>query len=203
MAVSSYSSLKSCVADWLDRDDIGDAIDAMIDMTEADINRRLRLTDMESAFSVTISGGVAALPSDFLEAAYLYVDSSPTSQLQFRPTAWLLTNYPNRTSDGKPCFAAVSGSNLIFGPYPDDNYTILGQYYARPTALSATNETNFLTTKHPDLLLYGALLHSAPYLGDDERLPIWQLKYKEAMASAASEEDFKLHPRHTPLVMRA
>ena len=40
-------------------------------------------------------------------------------------------------------------------------------------ALTDLAPTNWLLTKHPDVYLYGALLESAPYTKEDERINVW------------------------------
>jgi len=54
-------------------------------------------------------------------------------------------------------------------------------YYAKVPTLSDSNETNWLLTHHPDIYLYGALLHSAPYLKEDERAQTWAALYTSAV----------------------
>jgi hypothetical protein len=49
----------------------------------------------------------------------------------------------------------------------------LGIVRAYLSALSASNTTNWLLTLAPDLYLYGSLLEAAPYIGNDERIPVW------------------------------
>ena len=46
MAINSYSSLQTAVANWLDRSDLTDRIPEFIDLAEARINRALRVTFM-------------------------------------------------------------------------------------------------------------------------------------------------------------
>lgn len=199
MAITSYSSLKTAIADWLDRDDVDTVADTWIDMCEAAIARRMRVRDMESALSVTLSLGVATIPTDYLEAKYLYIDGSPSQPLEMKSSEWILREYPQRSSQGKPCFIATSGTDFIFGPFPDSDYTLAGVYYARPTALSTSNETNFLTTNHPDLLLYGSLMHSAPYIGEDARVVLWSAAFDRLLDEAAVDESRDRFSRRMPL----
>ena len=49
------------------------------------------------------------------------------------------------------------------------------------SALSDSAETNWLLTHHPDIYLYGALLHSAPFLQEDARAQTWAALYKSAV----------------------
>jgi hypothetical protein len=99
----------------------------------------------------------------------------------------IYARYPVRSGAEIPRDIAVEGSNFIFGPYPGD-YTISGIYYARLTPLSASNTTNWFTTNATDALLYGSLLEAAPFLGDDPRVPMWQIAFDLAIASIKKEE---------------
>jgi len=47
MAINTFSTLKSAVADWLDRDDIGNAIDNMIGLMESRLYSQLRVRGKE------------------------------------------------------------------------------------------------------------------------------------------------------------
>ena len=154
---------------------------------------------MESALSVVLSGGVAAKPADFLEAKYTYMDSNPANPIEWKSSDWIIRNYPTRGSTGLPSFAAISGSDIIFGPYPDGDYTLSGVYYAKPTALSLSNETNFLVEDHPDLLLYGALAHSAGYVGQDERSQYWGAQFQSALTQIQAQGGAQKFPSDIPL----
>jgi len=194
MAITSYSTLKTAIADWIDWTEGALALDTFIDLAEARIYRELRLRFMESSLSVTIASGVAALPSDFMEMKVAYLNTSPVQQLEMRPLEWIYATYPQRSSDSRPLYIARSGDNLEFGPYPDSTYSISGVYFARPTALSASNETNWLTTNAPDLLLYGSLAHSAPYVGDDSRVVLWEAAYQDAKRQVVAQETKLRYP---------
>ena len=199
MAITSYTSLKSAVADWIDRDDMTTQIVTMIGLMEARLYSVLRVRDMETALSETIASGTITLPSDFLEFKSLYINSSPIQALELKPADWILRYYPTRSSSGKPIYAATDANTLIFGPYPDSAYVVAGTYYARPTALSTSNETNWLTSDWPDLLLYGTLLHTSMFLGDDDRLPIWEAGYREALGRITGADGHERFSRTVPL----
>jgi len=47
--------------------------------------------------------------------------------------------------------------------------------------LSDTNSDNWLLLEAPDVYLYGALLHSAPYLAEDQRVAVWAQLYSAAV----------------------
>jgi hypothetical protein len=48
-------------------------------------------------------------------------------------------------------------------------------------ALSGTNATNWLLTEAPDVYLYGALVHTAPYLKDDARIQVWEALFAQGI----------------------
>jgi hypothetical protein len=194
MAINTFSTLKSAVADWLDRDDIDAAIVTMIGLMETRLYSQLRVRNMESALSETISSGVITLPTDLIEFKAIYIDSSPIQAVEFKNLDWIHQQYPTRSSSGKPAYAALSSTTMVFGPYPDSAYNVAGIYYARPTALSASNETNFLTTTWPDLLFYGTLVHSALYLGQDARMAAWEGAYQDALTRIMRSERRESYP---------
>ena len=41
--------------------------------------------------------------------------------------------------------------------------------------------TNWVLTSHPDVYLFGSLYQAAPYLKDDERVPVWESRYRSAL----------------------
>lgn len=188
MALTTFTELNASIADWLERTDLTTQIVDLITLAEKKIYRNLRVRDMESALSVVIASGVAAMPSDFLELKHAYIDGSPTVPLERKSITDLYEKYPVRSSHGKPRFIANNVSNFEFGPYPDTTYTVLGTYYARPTALSGSNETNFLITNYPDLIFFGSLVESVSLTGDSTRLTEWVAKYEDAEQSIKFEE---------------
>lgn len=188
MAITNYSTLKTAIADWLDRDDLTSQIDTFIDLCEAQIYRRLRIRAMETALSDTIASGVISVPSTYLELINAYIDGSSAEPLQLTTPNHIYQRYPTRSSQSKPLYIAREGSSFIFGPYPDSTYTIKGLYYASLTALSTSNETNWFTSNAPDLLLFGSLVAATPYIGDDERAVLWKAQYEEAIAEVTRQD---------------
>lgn len=179
--ISDYSTLKTSIANYLHRADLTSMIPEFIADGETRIYNDLRIRAMEVAFSEAIASGTVAVPAGFLEWKFLYVDGDSARRLERRDPEWIYTNYPSRSTDGKPAFFAREGDTLIFGPYPDSTYTIKGRYYKRLTALSDSNTTNWFITDAPDLLRHAALCESAPYLNNDKRIQVWESKYEATL----------------------
>lgn len=189
MSITTYAELKSGVKNWLKRGtDLDSYLDDIITLGEKRIYRELRVRAMETSLSVTLSSGLAAIPSDFVEIKYAYIDGSPVQYLQMREAAWIIENYPTRSAEGKPKFFAQDGAYFIFGPFADSTYTLKGTYFKRLDALSSA--TNTLFTNNPDLYLMAALAESAVFLGyEDKNVARWEAKYQDIQARIQAEND--------------
>lgn len=198
MSIASYSELKTAVANWLNRSDLTSYIPDFITLGENRIYRELRIRTMETALSETIASGVVAVPSTYVDLKFAYINSSPTTKLQRRTAEFIYEKYPTRSSEGTPHFIAREASNFIFGPYPDSAYTVKGVYYARLTALSDSNTTNWFTTNAPDILLWASLAEAEPFLKNDARVALWAAKYEAAKQGIQMEDKREEHSGSPP-----
>jgi len=200
--ISDYTSLISQVINWIENDLVTTAIaQDLIQLGESRIYKEVRTSGMEATLSVTIAGGVAALPADFIELKSVRIAGSPDKPLGIIGDEQMYREYPTRSSSNKPDFAAVEASNLIFGPYPDSAYTVKGIYYKRLIALSASNTTNYFTGDGADALFFASLAEAEPFLKNDQRLVIWEAKYRDA-TNRINKEEKRRRFRGGPLRMR-
>lgn len=186
MAISTLAELKTAITNWAKRDDLSSYLEDIILMGEKWIFRHARTRDMEEPLSVTISSGVAALPADFVALKHAYIDGTPIEPLQAKASSWIYTRYPTRSSESKPKYIAVEGSNFIFGPYPDSAYTVKGEYYKRLT--SVISSANALFTANPDLYLFAALSELEAFKKDDKRVELWMAKRNAILADVNNED---------------
>jgi hypothetical protein len=181
MSITSYSELQTAIANWLNRSgdtDLTSVVPDLIMLCENRIYRELRIRPMEVALNSTISSGVIAVPANYVELKFTYIDGSPVQRLTKKDPGWIYENYPDRAAEGLPNFIAREVDNFIFGAYPDSSYTVKGVYYQRLPALSVSNTTNWFITNAPDLLLFGSLCEAEPFLKNDDRIQLWEAKYK-------------------------
>jgi hypothetical protein len=183
--VSSYSTLLTAVGDYLARSDLTTFTPNFVQNFE---ERFLRDSEnwgswMESALSVTIASGVAAVPASYLSLRIAYFSGRP--ELKRISLEQLYARYPRGLSaTGLPTHIARNGANFEFGPVPTDGTTLIGTYYAKPTVLrsfAADAAAHYLIVNAPDLLLYGALLEAMPFIKDDARIPMWAMAYDTAL----------------------
>jgi len=195
MSITTYNELKTAIANRLRRADTASYVDDWITLAETDIYRRLRTEDMETSFTGTISSGVAALPSSYIDLKFAYVNTTPVVFLQRKTARWIYEKYPTRAADGKPAFIAREGTNFIFGPYPDSGYTVNGVYYKNLGALSSTAHALFLA--NPDVYLYGSLYMAVRDLKDNNGIARWQGLYEQSIANAQRSSEQEEHSGST------
>ena len=81
----------------------------------------------------------------------------------------------------QPFKAAVLPDRMIVSPLPNALYRWQIRVEVHE-ALSDALPTNTVLDTAPDVYLYGALVESAPYLKDDERLPVWEQRFLSAIS---------------------
>lgn len=182
----TYSSLQSKIADWLHRTDLTSAIPDFIAIAEARMNGELMARDMESTstLSVTSASAYVATPSDMLEVYRMQLSSSPYTTLQYMSPDKLAIKYAGQS--GPPERFTVVGGNFQFGPTPDGTYSVDIAYRGKLAPLSTVTTTNWLLQKWPYAYLYASLCASAPYLRDDNRVPMWEKEYQKIIAQINS-----------------
>lgn len=85
--------------------------------------------------------------------------------------------------------------NWLIAPTPDLDYQFEVLYYERLQPLDSANQTNWLTEYAPQAMLYGTLLQAMPFLKNDERIPVWQAMYEQAMAILTAEDKLRIADR--------
>ena len=196
MAISTYSELQTAVANWLDRTDLTSRIPEFIALAEAAMNRQLRVRRMVSRATATISDAFSAVPSDYLEAKSLVLSDGSTTWAPDPAAPETIDDYATLGQTGQPLFFAIIGDEIRYYPAPDRSYTATLTYYAKPTALSDANTSNWILASHPDAYLYGALLAAGPFLRDDATSTYAQL-YQAAMDAITGSEKTLVGPLRT------
>lgn len=182
MTITTYDTLKTAVADTLNRDDMTSVIPTFIALAEADIQRKVRHWRMETRSTAQLDTQFSAIPSDWAETIRFYLTTGETSRLELISQAEMIDRKEaDGNVTGRPYYYAMTGSQFELYPVPDATYAGELLYFAKIPALSDSATTNWLLTNAPDAYLYGALIHSAPYLKDDARIQIWSALYQSAI----------------------
>ena len=182
MSFSDYSGLQAAVANWMNRGDLVAEIPDFIRLAEASLNRRLKCRQMTELKTLTISGESQALPCGFAGAESFRLNTNPVQGLDFRD----VEEFDDIQDDagcgvGRPRYYTIAGGKFYFSPAPDTEYQARLRYRSRLPKI-AENGTNWLLDAHPDAYHYGALAQSAPFLKDDERLPMWLARFDQVIS---------------------
>ena len=190
MALTTYTELKSSVADWLNRTDLTAVVPDFISLAEAQIERTLRTRQMIVRATASIDSEYSAVPSDFLETKSIKLNTNPVTALQFESVDALDTlKSTTYIAAGKPQYFGIVGGQIRVLPVPDSTYTAELIYYAKLTKLSDSVASNWLLSQAPDVYLYGALMQATPYLKDDARISVWAALYARGLEELQVADD--------------
>jgi len=196
--ITTYATLQAHIADTLNRTDLTSVIPNFIQQFEGVAKRGITLGDGRTipirqlvdreTYSVSVDG--QALPTGIDSIESLYHDGPTYYGPISMTTADQIPLMKARHGDsGVPQYAAITAGSLRFAPEPDATYSLRMTYWQKVTSLSDTVTTNWLLTEHPDIYMYGALVESAPYLKDDQRMLLWKGELeKRVLALEASNE---------------
>ena len=185
MALTTYTELKASIADFINRDDLTAVIPDFISLAEAQINRDVRHWKMEARSSGQQSGGdeYMQIPADWVESIRLHLTGSGTSAVNLiSRDAMADKRERNDDTSGTVMYYTHADGQFQLYPTPsaDTDFELL--YIQKLDALSGSNSDNWLLLEAPDVYLYGSLIHSAPYLVEDERVAIWAQMYSASVA---------------------
>ena len=184
MALTTYTELKASIADFLNRDDLTTVIPDFITLAESQINRDVRHWRMEARSSGVqdASDEYMQIPADWVETIRLHLTGTGTSVVNLiSRDAMADKRQGDEDVSGTPMYYTHADGQFQLYPTPsaDTDFELL--YYQKIPSL-ISNADNWLLLDSPDVYLYGALLHSAPYLAEDERVAIWAQMYSAAVA---------------------
>lgn len=167
MTISTHSELQTAIQDWfMDRTDLQPFAADFIALAEAYFNLTLRLREMETSTDLTPDGdGVCTLPTDYIEYKRVVELASIRRSLEFITEDAAEDYYPTRS-------AGLAGHFTILGPgltaLPISSNDIELTYFQAIPPLTASNTTNWLLTKSPNLYLHTCLMYAAEFLKDND-----------------------------------
>ena len=190
-SISNYGELKDTVKGYLfNRKDMDFHIPKLVELSERRIYRSLRCPANEKMGYFQIQTSISErthieIPRDFLECKYftmLYADKlvllervSDLEMIRLRGLPYFVA---------EPEKFARLGRTLTWYPKQDiDLLEVQMVYWADYSGqLVEDTDTNEILRIAPDLYVYGALVESEPFLGHDERIPVWNDMFNQALA---------------------
>lgn len=167
--LTSDLSLSGSIRNW-----IGDAelpVELILAEAQAFIYERMRIREMMAMVTQTLSAATstAALPADFLDPIQ-FMPNGAIKELPYVVETALSqsTDGSGNVLTGTPSRWTVIGTNMVFDVEALSTYSGSFTYYARPPALSLTNDTNFLTIRFPGLLRDACLGFAYQHIHDTQ-----------------------------------
>jgi hypothetical protein len=131
------------------------------------------------------------LPSGYLAGRDIYIDTDPRDYLDYIVPDEMNRLYPLSTTL-RPRAYTIEADAIRFAPAPDQTYYCRFLFYKKFSAL-ATASTNWLMTNAPGVYLYGTLLEAAPFIANDERIPVWAGLYRAACDGLQRQDERDRH----------
>lgn len=183
MGFATRQALENAVANQFVTSEIVPFVPTAIDMATSELNRRVRCRDMIVRSDATMNSQYTTLPSDFLDMKTIYLKTSPVERLEFVTNEEMASRKESGayTTTSKPMYFTVEGTAIEVLPVPTTTYTVEMVYYAKIADLTTTSSVNWLLTKYPDVYFYATLLHAAPYIRGDERMPVWANLFEKSL----------------------
>lgn len=187
--LTGLKTVSGSIANWVNRSDLPTT--EILTEAEALIYETLRVREMQARATLTfaLSTQTASLPTGFLDP------------LGYRPYEWgddlpfVHENGLNEYRDssgtlesGTPSQWTIIGETAYVNVLPSEAFSGTLLYYKTPTALSGSNETNFLTSRYPSLLRYACMAKAYEHMKNDLAASYLQLAMQSIAKANASNE---------------
>lgn len=191
MSLANRGELVTAMTDWLNRNGSTAVAARCLDfiaLCESSARRELRLRQQIVRSTASLDAGHIRLPGDFLEAKQVQINLTPEKPVPLdQITMEQADDFRREGRLISPKYFVLVGDYLEVVPYVDTAHEIEMAYYKTIPPLADNASTNWLLAAAPDYYLYGSLVHSAPYLRDDERIATWATGFtvaKDALIAA-------------------
>lgn len=173
--ITDYASLKSAVQVWAVRPDtvFGNQVPLFVEMAEARLYNGagqpgdevytppLRTSVMEVTATVTLTAGVATMPTTALEIRRLYREDDDYGMTYETPERFKVFA-ANNTTAGDSIFYTVEAGQILTAPIMTDS--LLMSYYRSYDPITTSNTTGPLIAAHGTLYLEACLFEAFTFL---------------------------------------
>ncbi len=122
---STYAELKEEVVNFLNNMAAEQTVDTFIDLTEADMSRRVRHWRMEKRSTAILDTQYSALPNSFYEPIRLSITSGDTYRLELAGQADMMERRERGSAvAGRPKYYEITDGPIAVYPTPNDDYTL-------------------------------------------------------------------------------
>ena len=109
--------------------------------------------------------------------------------LEYKDTSFMSEYNPTDATGVPKYYSYWDANTLVFAPVPNAEYTIQINYILKPSALSSTDTTTYLSLHFPNGLLYACLVEAYGFLkGPQDLLQLYEQKYKQVVEGFSIEQ---------------
>lgn len=176
--ITNYATLKTTVADHLERTDLTSVIPTFIQLAEDyflfDPQHRVQKLVTRGEVLATATGTVT-LPSDFASLdSWYHAGQTYFGPIEIVGADTIGSHLGRFGTTGVPKFAAIVNGVARLAPVPDGTYSTQLTYWQKITRLSDSNTTNWLLDEAPSIYLFATLHQAALYLKDPAQAAEWE-----------------------------
>lgn len=194
MAITNYTTLKSTVAEWLDRTDLTTEIETFVDLAIERLNHALADVEMEARSSSTFDGEWNALPTDYggIRSIRETTDGYPLTYV----TPDELQRRKARGEVPDPPFYTIEDMQVRVLPAATSTATLPVEivYLQRLSSLSAGGDTNWVIEQAPSLMLAAVLTEAYSYMKDESRATFWNDRASQMVSELVASSRRRRYP---------
>lgn len=195
---TDYDSLVSLVQDQCEdaTSELSSYIQGMINRAEEKCLQDLQLTYFDDRRTVTTGVGVGTLAKTADMITLQSVFFSAAGEHAVKRSYDYIKMYGG---SGRPLYYYDDEDTIYFAPTPDAGYSCEVSFLSRPTKLSASNTTNWLTKNIGNMLLLASLIEAERFLVSPDRLAEYKEGYQSALMTARATWKADGVPDYTPV----
>lgn len=181
--ITSYATLKTDVAGWLNRTNLTSKLGDFVQIAESNIRRDLEVRTQELIATGSLTGETLAFPTRYSELRRLKVGDRLCRYLT--PEHYALKDFQNAGAPAR-WYTIIGESFYILDGAATDTYELVySQWFA---SLSADGDTNWVLTNAPDVYLWGSCFAGAVYLKDVNAAAGYKGLYDAAVKALKDKE---------------
>lgn len=217
MSNMTYAELVAKLQAWEEDDDLEfqTSIDDIINLGEMRLWRDLDLSIFTSEDTVGTAVGVETVikpvaDTELVSTQSIFYDfdfgNGPVRTfLELRSTDWVRDHQVIGATAPPKYYSEQTETDWLLSPIPDAIYALITRGVTRPTRLSGTQTTTWLSLHQDDLLFKACMAESEGFLKSDDRIELWKTQYIDALPLAKRETYELLNQRYnlTPMEVPA
>ena len=178
-----------------------DNLPQIIFTAESELNRTFKVEDRVSVIDLHATAIAWPLPQDYRQMRHL--SSRQRGEMQYNIPADFANSRATGKTTGKD-YTVVNKTIRLLGNITVDTPLDLEAWYYRNVpnfAADPDGSHNWLVQDYFDVFLYCVLKHTAPFLREDARIPVWTEYFGIAFGSAIDENEDRKYAG-SPLKMK-